>query len=293
MTGTVMVFSGCTPLQREPVRSLASREPRFAEVLAQCDAVLREEAGWSLWEIWEADREVADLPRNFPLMVSFQIAMFESLHDRGVDPDAVIGISSGEVSAAYAAGVIGLRDALRIAVHGGRAMQPIAARCRMALVWRSADACRAMTERVSLAAIIAPELSVISGLAEEVASVQNRLAQAQVPAHSLPLPWGVHTPLLPERHPEFEAVVGEIDTHRARYEAFSTSTGTWTDFAFDASQWWRMFRSPVLFESGIRALLDRGFSSFVDAGPSATLDALLPRFGAHPVATANALAMLS
>lgn len=293
MTGTVMVFSGCTPLQREPMRSLASREPRFAEVLAQCDAVLTKEAGWSLRDLWEADREVADLPRNFPLMVAFQIAMFESLQRRGAHADAVIGMSSGEVSAAYAAGVIGLRDALRIAIHGGRAMQPVAGQCRMALVWRSAAACRAITDRVSLAAIMAPELSVISGLAGDVASVRSRLAQTQVPTHALALPWGVHTPLLPEREPEFEAALGEIDTRSARYEAFSTSQGTWTDFTFDASQWWYMFRSPVLFESGIHALLDRGFTTFVDAGPATTLDALLPRFGAHQVATANALAMLA
>ncbi|MFL9935081.1 acyltransferase domain-containing protein [Paraburkholderia sp. RL18-103-BIB-C] len=289
----MIAFSGCTPIRPEPMRSLMNREARFAQILAQCDSILLEEAGWGARHLWELNGEVADLPRNFPLVVAFQIGLFELLLHHGIEPDAVIGMSCGEVSAAYAAGVISLRDALRIAIHGGRAMEPVAARCRMALVWTSAEACRAMTDRISIAAIMAPDLTVISGLEEDMPSLHHQLAERRIHVHALPLPWGAHTTLLPQQHPQFEAALGSIDTRPARCSAFSTSAGEWTQFDFDAARWWRMFRSPVLFTAGIGAFVERGFTTFVDAGPSPTLESLLPRFGASVVSMADVLAVVS
>ncbi|WP_439685570.1 Malonyl-CoA:ACP transacylase (MAT) domain-containing protein [Cupriavidus oxalaticus] len=293
MTGTVIAFSGCTPIRREPMRSLMQREARFAEMIERCDAILMEEAGWSMRQLWERDGEITDLPRNFPLMVAFQIGLFELLVHHGVRPDAVIGMSCGEVSAAYATGAIGLRDALRIAVHGGQSMEPVATQCRMTLVWLPAAACHAITDRISIAAIMAPELTVISGLKEDVMSASHRLAQGRVPVHPLPLPWGVHTPLLPLRHPLFEASIGKLATGPARCRAFSTSGGDWTSFDFNAARWWHMFRAPVLFAPGIRAFVEQGITTFIEAGPSPTLDSLLPRLGASAVSVTDALAVAS
>lgn len=293
MTGTVIAFSGCTPIRPEPMRHLMNREARFAQILAQCDAILLEEAGWGARRLLGLDCEVADLPRNFPLMVAFQIGLFEVLLHHGVQPDAVIGMSCGEVSAAYAAGVISLRDALRIAIHGGRAMESVAVRCRMALVWTSAEVCRAMSDRISIAAIMAPDLTVISGLEEDMTSLNRQWAERRIHVLALPLPWGVHTTLLPQRHPQFEATLGSIDIHPAQCRAFSTSGGEWTQFDFDAARWWRMFRSPVLFATGIDAFVERGFTTFVEAGPSPTLESLLPRFGAAAVSMAEVLAVVS
>ncbi|CAG9170171.1 6-deoxyerythronolide-B synthase EryA1, modules 1 and 2 [Cupriavidus laharis] len=291
MTRTVIAFSGCTPVRPQPIRSLMQREARFAEMIAQCDSILVEEAGWSMGQLWEQDREVTDLPRNFPLMVTLQIGMFELLAHHGVRPDAVIGMSCGEVSAAYATGAIGLRDALRIAVHGGKSMEAVATQCRMALVRMPAAACRAMTDRISVAAVMAPEFTVISGLKADVMSVSHFLEERRVLVYPLPLPWGVHTTLLPKRHPGFEALVGRIAVGPTRCHAFSTSGGDWTSFDFDAARWWRMFRAPVLFAPGIRAFAERGIRTFIEAGPSSTLDSLLPRLGASAISVTAALAV--
>ena len=54
-------------------------------------------------------------------MTALQIALVDLLQNLGVRPQAVIGHSSGEITAAYCAGAISHSTALRISYHRGLA----------------------------------------------------------------------------------------------------------------------------------------------------------------------------
>lgn len=51
------------------------------------------------------------------MCLAIQIALVEQLESWGVSPNAVIGHSSGEIAAAFAAGSLSRDSALRVAVH--------------------------------------------------------------------------------------------------------------------------------------------------------------------------------
>jgi acyl transferase domain-containing protein/D-arabinose 1-dehydrogenase-like Zn-dependent alcohol dehydrogenase/SAM-dependent methyltransferase/NADP-dependent 3-hydroxy acid dehydrogenase YdfG len=60
-----------------------------------------------------------------PLCTVIQVAMVQLLRHWGLAPSAVIGHSSGEIAAAYAAGALSADDAFKVAYHRGRLSQKL------------------------------------------------------------------------------------------------------------------------------------------------------------------------
>lgn len=77
---------------------------------------------WSLVEELFADApqsRLAEAAISQPLCTAIQIVLVDLLRISGVQLDAVVGHSSGEIAAAYAAGIISSGDAIRIAYYRG------------------------------------------------------------------------------------------------------------------------------------------------------------------------------
>ena len=73
-----------------------------------------------------------------PLSTAVQIAIFNYLVRCGIRPTAVVGHSSGEIAAAYAAGALSLSDAIKIAYYRGYVTKKQQLRGGMAVVGLSA-----------------------------------------------------------------------------------------------------------------------------------------------------------
>lgn len=77
---------------------------------------------WSLREQLlanPADSKISDAAVSQPLCTVTQILLVDLLHSAGVRWCAVVGHSSGEIAAAYAAGLISAADAVRVAFYRG------------------------------------------------------------------------------------------------------------------------------------------------------------------------------
>jgi len=286
-------FSGCVPLAGGPYRELAAAEPLFHDVLRKCDAILRKEVDAPLFEIlWNATPAacVTNLEYNFPLVVALQIAHFELLRHYGIDAEATVGMSCGEVASAYAAGLIGMEDALRIAAHGARLMAPQANQFRMALVWADAatcaDAIRHYSGRLAIAAYMEPGVVAVSG---ERIALDALLHQLPVRTLRFPFAWGAHTSLLTDGRDEFERLFRGLPSLPRTRQILSTSLGEWQGTDFRAGHWWPMFSRPVLFQPSVRRMIDEGIGSFVEVGPSSALAELIPRIGGTVTSFASAL----
>ena len=113
------VFNAEETLGLEMGEELYRTEPVVRAVLDRCDELLQGELGGSLLDVMFGrsinlpDSEVWRSPAVFALQCA-QVALWESV---GVSPDVVFGINTGEIAAAYAAGVLKLEDGLVVAAR--------------------------------------------------------------------------------------------------------------------------------------------------------------------------------
>ena len=104
-------------------RELIGPRSRFRESLtASRDILKRLGAAWDLMEELLRDQSDSQLHRgeiSQPATTAIQIALVDLLDSVGVRPDAVLGHSSGEIAAAYAAKALDQEAALQVAWHRG------------------------------------------------------------------------------------------------------------------------------------------------------------------------------
>ena len=105
-------------------RELYEQYPVYAEAINHADRVLAAlGADWSLTEELNKDEKnsrVNEAHISQPACTAIQLAVVDLLGTWSVHPTAVAGHSSGEISAAYAAGIITFESAVAIAYHRGR-----------------------------------------------------------------------------------------------------------------------------------------------------------------------------
>ncbi len=149
---------------------LMAQSPGFAASMRECEAALAPHVDWRLDDVlgaadddplWERSDIVQ--PALFCVMVSLA-AMWRSF---GVRPDAVVGHSLGEISAACVAGILSLEDAARVAALTSRALHGLGGDDGMVLVDLAAEPLRSLVARVggrlTLAAFNGPRAIVVSG----------------------------------------------------------------------------------------------------------------------------------
>ncbi|KAL9116075.1 MAG: hypothetical protein Q9227_000444 [Pyrenula ochraceoflavens] len=95
--------------------------PAFKDVLQTTSTILADlGCSWSIIDEIRNERNINRPEYSQPLCTALQIALIELLRTFGIVPAVVVGHSSGEIAAAYAAGAISLRSACVIAYHRGR-----------------------------------------------------------------------------------------------------------------------------------------------------------------------------
>ncbi|WP_425435738.1 SDR family NAD(P)-dependent oxidoreductase [Lentzea kentuckyensis] len=253
---------------------LMAASPVFAGHIAECDAALRPHTGWSLADVlrdsaW--DRVDVVQPALFAVMVA--LTRFWQAH--GVEPDAVIGHSQGEIAAAHIAGVLSLDDAARVVALRSRAITAITGTGGMVSVQLPASRTEDLLPAgVQVAAVNGPASTVVSG---DTAALDDLLARCErdgVHARRIAVDYASHSPHVDALHDEVLGALAGISPQAARITFYSTVTGEPVSdtTTLDAGYWFRNLRQTVLFEPAVTRALQDGHRLFVEAS-------------AHPVLT--------
>jgi acyl transferase domain-containing protein len=255
-------------------------EPVFRRTLDACAAALRDILELPLLDVMFGRGTPEGLcdqtAYTQPLIYSLQCALCDLWRSWGVVPDAVLGHSLGEIGAAYAAGVLSLEDGARLVGERGRLMQSMP-RGEMASVPAPADVVEAtirdLASHVSVAAINADAVTVISGHGPPMAEALQRLEQAGHSPRRLQVSHAYHSPSMEPILEAFEQVAARVRYARPSLPLISNLTGKEVD-GLDAGYLRRHLREPVRFSDGLKALLASEVHALVEIGPHTTLTAL-------------------
>lgn len=119
------IFTGQGAQWHAMGRELYHQYPIYAAAIDRCNECLRQlGADWSLsQELLERDAKstkVGEAHISQPSCTAVQLALVDLLRSWDIEPVAVVGHSSGEIGAAYAAGLLSFESAMAVAYHRGR-----------------------------------------------------------------------------------------------------------------------------------------------------------------------------
>ncbi len=272
------LFSGQGAQYPRMGEGLYRAEPNYRRALDRCFGLFEAE-GIALSEALFGDSE-ARLTRTLyaqPALFSVQIALSELWRAWGVTPDIVIGHSIGEFAAAVAAGACSVEAAARLVAGRARLMEDLPERGAMAAIGADPEELRALWpgpgERIAIAALNAPDRTVVSGSRKSVAALVERCRRQGLPATPLKTSHAFHSPLMEPMLDRFAAIAAAVAFEAPKIRWISTLSAEEMTAAPDAPYWCRQIRQPVRF----REALERASStahSFLEIGPGATLVSL-------------------
>ncbi|HBL27314.1 MAG TPA: polyketide synthase, partial [Acidobacteria bacterium] len=255
-------------------RRLLAGEPVFRRALEACDGAIRRSASWSLLEVLAADESASrlgELDVVQPTLFALQVALAALWRSWGVEPDALIGHSMGEVAAACVAGALSLDDAARVICRRSRLALQVRGRGAMAVVELSAaDAAAALAgvTEVAVAARNSPRSTVLSGDARALDAVLERLEAQGVFCRRVKVDFASHCSQVDPLLPELQALLADIRPRAGEVPIYSTVEGRLTDGAgLDAGYWVRNLRQPVLLADMVEQARRDGHDFFLEVSP--------------------------
>ncbi|GAA3229519.1 hypothetical protein GCM10017691_21640 [Pseudonocardia petroleophila] len=234
-------------------RALYATEPVFRDAVDECAEHLP-----GLTDLLHGDRS-AELTRTDHAqagIVATQVALVRLLAAWGVRPDHVVGHSVGELTAAWAAGVLTLPDLLRLVAHRGAAMNAQPSTGSMAVVHADADATAAALAgfpELEIAAHNSPSSTTVSGPA---GALERFRAACAHPVTPLTVSHAFHSAAMAGAVEPFAAAVAATTLRAPVIPFASTLTGALhtPDSATDPRSYAEAIRRPVLFAPAVRAL---------------------------------------
>ncbi|KAM5372640.1 hypothetical protein ACJZ2D_007414 [Fusarium nematophilum] len=284
----VVVFSGQGAQWPEMAKELIESDPGIRLDLLNMDAVLQRLSFPPTWNIIDELLKPAETTQvhkaelSQPLCTAVQVALFNKFATLGLAPTAVVGHSSGEISAAYAAGYISMDEAITIAYYRGYITTKQNLIGSMAAIGMGAvDVSEYLCDGVVLACENSPSSSTISGDAEKVGQVVEAVKQKMPDmfARELKVNMAYHShhmaPLSADYHSLLKSDLPRLaqDLPPAKADMFSSVTTKLLDGSVrDPSYWVKNLTSPVRFSPAVLNLLAvKGDSIFIEIGPHSTL----------------------
>lgn len=284
------IFTGQGAQWPQMGKDLLQSFPWTRSILEELDQVLQSLPNpprWSLLEELTEPRTPEHLRQpefSQPLVTALQLSILAVLDSWGIKPQSVVGHSSGEMAAAYAAGLLSRADAITAAFYRGRAAvnrrEEAEDNVGMLAVGLGPEALEPYLAKYRGDAWIAcynsPSSLTISGRRAALEALQDDIKGAGHFARLLQVDLAYHSQLMNVIGEEYEQLLGtrlEPLTGTAGVSMFSSVTGALKTDAADALYWKTNMVSPVRFDEATRALLtqENAPNFLIEIGPSGAL----------------------
>ncbi|GAA4185887.1 hypothetical protein GCM10022252_16990 [Streptosporangium oxazolinicum] len=284
---TAFVFPGQGPQWTGMALDLLRSSAVFRRHIERCGQALAPHVPWDLHDVLHSaptapgyDRADVVQPALFAVMIS--LAALWQAH--GIHPDAVIGHSQGEITAAYVAGALPLAEAARLVALRSQALTKLAGTGGMVSLPLPIDQVERLIRRatarqpghLAIAVVNGPASVVVSGAPAPLDALLATCETDGIRARRLPIDYASHSAAVtPVKHDMLTALAS-VTPAGGTVPFFSTVTGDELDTReLDAAYWYRNLRRQVRFAPTIRRLLERGYDTFVEISPHPVLTAAI------------------
>jgi amino acid adenylation domain-containing protein len=274
----------------------------FRDSIKMCEHTLEslpEPPAWSLHQELIRSKEesrISEAMISQPLCTAVQIALVDLLRASGIHFSAVVGHSSGEIGAAYAAGILNLSDAISIAYYRGYvtnlAEGPVGGKGGMiavAMSFRNATAfCSEprFAGRVNVAASNAPSSVTLSGDLDAIKEIKVHLEGKQIQGRELKVDTAYHSHHMLRCSEQYLKYLKKLDIQLQRP---TKSSCTWMssvyhstdmmqrnlhELGLDGSYWVENMVQPVLFSEAVEYAVKKTnvpFGLALEVGPHPAL----------------------
>jgi acyl transferase domain-containing protein len=211
-------------------QKLLEQEAVFREVVERCDRAMRPYGDWSLL----AELTVTDAAQSRlneidiiqPALFAIQVALAALWRSWGIEPQAVVGHSMGEVAAAYVAGALSLEDAARVICRRSHLVKRTIGQGVMAAVELSMEAARRVLvgyeDRVSIAVSNGPTSTVLSGDPAALEAIVDQLQRQDTFCRMVKVDFASHSPQMDPLRAELLQALEGLQPRPASVPIYST-----------------------------------------------------------------------
>ncbi|MDG4666919.1 type I polyketide synthase [Mycobacterium sp. 236(2023)] len=270
-SGTVFLYSGQGSQWAGMGRRLLADEPAFAAAVDELEPDFVAQVGFSLRDVLTSGETVVGIDRIQPVLVGVQLALTALWRSYGVNPDAVIGHSMGEVTAAVVSGALSPADGLKVIATRSRLMKRLSGQGAMALLELDAEAAEKLIadyDGLTVAVYASAHQTVIAGPPDQVdaaiavVDAQDRLARR------VDVDVASHHPIVDPILDDLRSELAGLQPQKPTIPIIVTTDGRPTDGSnvFDADHWVANLRNPVRFARAVAtAATDKAI--FVEVSP--------------------------
>ena len=211
-----------------------------------------------------------------PAMLALGWSLARLWESWGIAPQALLGYSLGEYTAACLAGVLTIEDGLALTARRAELIERLPRGAMLAVPLAEEEAAARLTPGLSLAAVNAPEVSVVAGRSEEIAGLEERLAAEGLPCRRLRTAHAFHSREMEPIAADFRALLRSVRLAPPRIPYLSNVTGTWmrAEDATDPDYWVRHLLGTVRFADAVAALWREPGRILIEMGPGQALASL-------------------
>ncbi|MGC2694591.1 MAG: SDR family NAD(P)-dependent oxidoreductase [Candidatus Angelobacter sp.] len=280
----VFMFPGGGAQYAQMGLALYQTEPIFREQVDSCAKILQPLLGFDIRTfLYPADSGLKDASLRMketliglPALFVTEYALAKLWISWGILPQAFIGHSLGEYTAAALAGVFSLQDALSLVVTRSKLFSQLPPGAMVGVPLSAKEIEPFLVDSLSLAAVNGESQCLVSGAQSAVDELIQQLAEQEIECRRLPIDVASHSHMVTPIMGAFGDFLRKLEMYPPRIPYISNVTGTWIteEQAVNPDYWLLHLRQPVLFGPGIQELLSDTNRLFLEVGPGHTLSTL-------------------
>jgi acyl transferase domain-containing protein len=297
------VFTGQGSQYPGMASQLLHRNTTFSNTIDTLDSTLQSlppqyAPDWTLRQAMLESAEMSrvnDVDRSQPLCTALQIALVDMLSDWNIKPESVVGHSSGEIAAAYAAGLLTAAQAIKVAYFRGYAVAQLHRPGLMLAAGLTAEAAESLivdkgfSDQACVACINSSDSVTLSGAPEAIEALEAELnSQSTFNRRLKTGGQAYHSHMMKEIGPLYGQLLTKYLgssqlSHEATAAMYSSVAGVvgqldaFHDSSEMAKYWQDNLESPVHFSSAIENLVSNGSCHMIEIGPHGAMKGPLRR----------------